>query len=253
MPRRSARSAMTRPGTPGRGERGLGPGPHRLHRSDAHHADQRRPGARPAGSERAGVDEAAQQGGRLGEQCRAGRLVDAVVRRRGHEMRRVGQAGQQQPHAAQVEHRVGPRDRLGEGLPGLGAWPGCARGRWPRRPARRPSGSGACTAVPSTIVAATSPPNTLAAAFSGCPSWAAATAKGSSAPAAAAAAAASAAEEPNPRATGICERTVTAKRSWPSTSVATRAARCDASSKSPDPSPSLCTRSEGAGSTSTLT
>ena len=106
---------------------------------------------------------------------------------------------------------------------------------------------------PPTVVAATSPPNTLAAAFSGCPSWAAATAKGSSAPAAAAAAAASAAEEPSPRATGICERTVTAKRSWPRTSATTRAARCDASSKRPDPSPSLCTRSDGAGSTSTLT
>ena len=39
------------------------------------------------------------------------------------------------------------------------------------------SGSGACTHAPSTVVAATSPPNTLAAAFSGCPSYAAATAK----------------------------------------------------------------------------
>ncbi len=61
------------------------------------------------------------------------------------------------------------------------------------------------------MVAVTRPPKTLAAAFSGWPSYAAATAKGSSAPAAAAAAAASAAEEPSPRATGICERTVTAK------------------------------------------
>ncbi len=57
------------------------------------------------------------------------------------------------------------------------------------------------------------------------------------APPAAAAAAASAADEPRPRATGICERIVTAKRSCPSTSATTRAARWDASSKSPAPSP----------------
>ena len=74
---------------------------------------------------------------------------------------------------------------------------------------------------------------------------AAATAKGSSAPAAAAAAAARAADDPRPRATGICERTVTAKRSCPSTSVATRAARCEASSKRPAPSPSVRTDSDG--------
>ncbi len=103
------------------------------------------------------------------------------------------------------------------------------------------------------MVAATSPPKTLAAAFSGCPSWAAATAKGLSDPAAAAAAAARAADEPSPRASGICERTVTAKWSCPSTSATTRAARCDASSKRPEPSPSECTRSDGASSTSTLT
>ncbi len=41
------------------------------------------------------------------------------------------------------------------------------------------SGSAACTGLPSTVVAATRPPNALAAAFSGCPSYAAATAKGS--------------------------------------------------------------------------
>ena len=115
------------------------------------------------------------------------------------------------------------------------------------------SGNAAWTGAPPTDVAATSPPNALAAAFSGCPSYAAATAKGSSAPAAAAAAAARAAEEPRPRATGICERTVTAKRSCPSTSATTRAARCDASSKRPAPSPSVTTRNESAGTTSTLT
>ena len=52
-PRRSARSARTRPGTPRRGERGLGPGPHGRPLTAAHHADQGRSGARPAGGERA--------------------------------------------------------------------------------------------------------------------------------------------------------------------------------------------------------
>ena len=46
--------------------------------------------------------------------------------------------------------------------------------------------------------------------------------------------------------TGICERTVMASRSCPTTSMATRAARCPASSLSPAPSPSLRTISREA-------
>ena len=64
-------------------------------------------------------------------------------------------------------------------------------------------------------VAATRPPTTEAAAFSGWPSMRAATPSGSFDPAAAAAATARAAEDPRPRATGMSERTVTARRSWP--------------------------------------
>ena len=100
---------------------------------------------------------------------------------------------------------------------------------------------------------ATRPPTTEAAALSGCPSIRAATASGSLEPAAAAAAAARAAEEPSPRPTGISERTVMASRSWPATSMATRAARWDGSSDRPAPSPSERTIRREAGSTSTST
>ena len=110
----------------------------------------------------------------------------------------------------------------------------------------------ACT-PPFTRAAATRPPTMEAAALSGCPSIWAATASGSLAPAAAAAATARAADEPSPRAMGIWERTVMARRSVPATSMATRAARWEGSSDSPAPSPSDRTISLEAGSTSTST
>src|SRR5579862_311307 len=118
-----------------------------------------------------------------------------------------------------------------------------------------PPSSGRRTArtAPRTRVAATSPPTTEAVAFSGCPSTRAATPSGSLDPAAAAAAAARAADEPSPRATGISERTVMARRSCPATSMATRAARWLASASSSAPSPSARTIRRRAGSTSTST
>ena len=106
---------------------------------------------------------------------------------------------------------------------------------------------------PFTLAAATRPPTMEAAALSGWPSIWAATARGSLAPAAAAAATARAADEPRPRAMGICERTVMARRSVPATSMATRAARWEGSSERPAPSPSERTISREAGSTSTST
>ncbi len=114
-------------------------------------------------------------------------------------------------------------------------------------------GSRTARTPPLTLAAATRPPTVEAAALSGCPSIWAATASGSLAPAAAAAATARAADEPSPRAMGICDRTVMARRSVPATSMATRAARWEGSSDSPAPSPSDRTISLVAGSTSTST
>ena len=106
---------------------------------------------------------------RLGEEGRAGRLVDAIVRRFRHERLRVGQAGHQQAHTAEVEHHVRPRQRLGEHAAGLGGGQVALgddddEGQLLAQREWRVHGR------PSTVVATTRPPNTLAAAFSGCPS-----------------------------------------------------------------------------------
>lgn len=57
---------------------------------------------------------------RLWEERRTRRLVDAIVRRFGHECVGVGEAGHQEAHTSEVEHHVRQGQRLGEHAPGLG-------------------------------------------------------------------------------------------------------------------------------------
>ena len=83
-------------------------------------ADEGRTGARPAGGQRAGLDERVEQSGGLGEQGRAGRLVDPVLRGGTDQVRRIGQPRDQQAHATEVEDDVVPAERVGEHSPGFG-------------------------------------------------------------------------------------------------------------------------------------
>ena len=110
----------------------------------------------------------------------------------------IGQSGDEQTHAAEVEDRVAVRH--GSGQRGAGGPVDSGRSGTSTTHANSSSkGSGEATGTGPTMVAVTSPPTTEAAAFSGWPSTAAATCSGSAEPAAAAAAAASAAEDPRPR------------------------------------------------------
>ena len=186
----------------------------------AHDADERRPGARPARRQRAGVDEGLEEAGRLGEQ-RGARPAGGCGRR---SPRATSDAGSARPassrpmrprlNTASARESVSGRTPRASGVArsrsgtmttkaSSSAQRQRRRARARRRPWWRPPGRR--TRWPPRSRGARRRRRRRA--------------KGSSAPAAAAAAAASAADEPRPRATGICERTVTAKRSWPRTSV----------------------------------
>ena len=207
---------------------------------------QLRAGARPARGQRPGGHRRVEQRRGLGKQRGPRRLVEAVRRGGRGEERGFGQPGQQEAHPPEVEGGVGTRHRDGQDRPGslvLGSRSGTITTK--ARSAAR--GSRAAQAPPVDRGRPRPVPRTR---------WPPRSRDGRPTPRPRQGGRPRPPPRRRPRpvrrtipgpGTGICERTVTASASWPMTPMATRAARCEASSASPAPSPSLRRCSERGG------